>query len=132
MPEKLAALVAEIYAALDAGANRLAAMGVRTVVDMVALELVGDAGGFGKKLDALVGDGYIAGKDRERLSVVVGAGSAAAHRGAAFEYQQLAHMMETVEHLLKGLYAFKDDSKKLRGVTPKRRRTSSRGPKVKP
>ena len=44
-----------------AGANRLAAMGLRTVVDMVALELVGDAGGFGKKLDALVGDGYVAG-----------------------------------------------------------------------
>src|SRR5437773_8541425 len=57
LPRNVKALLAEIYTALYANSQRLAAMGARTVLDLVIAEKVGDQGGFAKGIASLEQNG---------------------------------------------------------------------------
>src|ERR1043166_10096388 len=57
--QDLHSLFREVYAALHAGSNRLAMMGARTIIDMVFLEKIGDAGTFDEKLKEMTAAGHI-------------------------------------------------------------------------
>lgn len=49
----------EVYIALHSDSRRLAILGARTLLDMVALDKVGDCGTFEEKLNALSDKGLI-------------------------------------------------------------------------
>ena len=80
--DDLGILLHEMYAAINADLGVLAAIGVRTVFDRSS-ELLGvdPELRFGRKLDELVAQGRIGSDERRTLSVLIDAGSAAAHRG---------------------------------------------------
>jgi hypothetical protein len=120
LPEAFQPLMNEVYEALAFGAPTLAAIGVRTVIDLLARKAVGDVGTFRQKLDALQVKGWLGELDRDRLAIVVDAGNAAAHRGFAATSDDLDQMMESLEHLLKSRYVLDPASKKLKRATPKR------------
>jgi hypothetical protein len=120
LPPAIQPILNEVYTAFDAGAPILAAFGVRTVLDVLALEVVGDIGSFQQKLDALEARGWISRLDNDRLSIVIDAGSAAAHRAFRATPEALAHMMESTEHLLKARYVLDPAAKELEKMTPKR------------
>jgi hypothetical protein len=136
LPLDFQPILHEIYAALEVDAPTLAAIGVRTVLDVLACKVVGDVGNFPTKLDELEQKGWLSKLDRERLGIVVDAGNAAAHRAFRAPPQALAHMMETLEHLLKSRYILDSEAKALKRATPKRRKPrkkrsasgSARGP----
>lgn len=94
-------VVIEIYNALENDLLVLSAIGIRTAFD-IASELLGvDPNlGFEKKLTALVTNGQISSNDKDRLSVVVEAGSASAHRGWHPSTSDLNSMMSILEHFL--------------------------------
>jgi uncharacterized protein DUF4145 len=121
LPAELQPRLQELYAALDIGAYGLATMGMRSVFDLVAAQYVGDAGTFGQKLEALMARRFISSADRERLEVVIEAGNAAAHRGHVPDARAVHQLMDCVEHLLQGLYAFKEPLRALKNAIPKRR-----------
>lgn len=125
LPNRYQTLLEEIYSALDVNALTLAAMGARTIVDMFALDKVGDIGGFDKKLSELEKKGFISKPDRKYLGVVVDAGSAASHRGGKVTIDQIQHMMDAIEHLLQTNFVFEQPSRELRRATPRRRRRST-------
>jgi hypothetical protein len=50
LPDNIDTLMSQIYTALDANSRALAVMGARTVLDLVLVEQVGDAGSFPAKL----------------------------------------------------------------------------------
>ncbi len=131
LPKEFTHILREVYAALDAGAPTLAAIGVRTVLDVLANTVVGDLGAFPSKLDALETKGWLSKLDRARLGVVVDAGNAAAHRAFQASPQSLDHMMEVLEHLLKSRYVLDVEAKRLKRATPKRRKQPKKvtGPK---
>ena len=56
-------------------------MGLRSLLDMVANEKVGDRPTFRDKVDALVDAGVITARNRTAVLAAVDAGSAAVHRG---------------------------------------------------
>ena len=120
LPAELGRLVREVYTALWSDSPRLAAMGARTILDMVMLNKVGDAGDFEKKLEALQDQGVIAPSDREYLKAAVDAGSAAAHRAFAPPQDVLNQIMDIVEHLLQAVYILPQAADQLLQKTPPR------------
>lgn len=114
-------LLNEIYMALAIDIQSLAAMGLRTVIDMVCNKLVGDLGPFDKKLEALLGKGFINNNEREILVIAIDAGSASAHRGHTPKKEDLNTLLDIVEHLLKGVYVLRPASEKLKQSTPPRK-----------
>lgn len=59
----------------------LSAVGIRTVLGMILVYKVGDKDSFKAKLNELENGGHVTPSEKERLEVLVKAGSAAAHRG---------------------------------------------------
>jgi hypothetical protein len=93
--------IRELYGALDNDLNRLAAIGMRMSFD-IATELLGidPALTFEKKLNELVSKGLIGIVDKDRLEVLVDAGSASAHRGWHPNAEDLRSMMDILEHFV--------------------------------
>lgn len=100
IPVEIGTLLNEIYAALHADSSRLAMMGARTAVDMYMNLVVGDVGGFAKKLDRLVADGHLSAIDKGTLEAALEAGHAAAHRGHCPSSTEVNQVMDIVENLL--------------------------------
>jgi Domain of unknown function (DUF4145) len=122
LPPELRELLGEVYTALQSNSPRLALMGIRAVVDVAILEKVGDAGSFVEKLAVLEREGYVGQKQRNFLSAVLDAGSAAAHRGHTASEQGLEYAMDIVENLLQAVYALEGAAEHLREATPPRKR----------
>jgi hypothetical protein len=91
----------ELYGALDNDLNRLAAIGMRMSFD-IATELLGIDPGltFKEKLNELVSKGLIGIVDKDRLEVLVDAGSASAHRGWYPKTEDSRSMMDILEHFM--------------------------------
>lgn len=124
IPADIDSLMDEVYAALHAGSLRLAAMGTRTLVDLLMTDLVKDIGGFGAKLNALVADDFITKRQRDTLEAALDAGSAAAHRGHRPSTHDLNLVMDIVEGIISQTYVHPDAGSRLKGATPPRRKKS--------
>jgi hypothetical protein len=120
LPDTIAAVVDEVYRALQADSPRLATIGARTIVDLVILDKVGDLGSFREKLAELEKQGYVGRRNREFVAMALEAGSAAAHRGVAPAVADLNHVMDIVESLLESVYVLEDAADRLRQTTPPR------------
>lgn len=122
--------MAEVSLAIDADARTLAAMGLRAVVDMSCNDVLGDIGGFDKKLAALQDSERITGAQRRTLANALELGHAAAHRGHIPTNKGIALLRDIVEHLLKQLYLHESASEELRRGVPVRKKVSTKGYKV--
>jgi len=125
LPHDLGSLTDEVYSALHADSRRLGLMGARTIVDMVLLHKVGDAGTFSWKLKKFEDLGFVGRRDREILEAALDAGSAAAHRGYRPKPEQLDQVMDIVEHLLEAVYVLDSAAAALRKSTPARKKAAS-------
>jgi len=97
-------LLVEVYSAANDEQFRLLAMGVRAILDQAMTQIVGDIGGFEQKLDAMVTKNHIAANHKEMLSIVIDAGSAAAHRGFKPPQPLLMQMISVMEVIIKQHY----------------------------
>jgi len=120
LPQTIRAVVDEVYRALHTGSSRLATIGARTVVDLLILDKVGDAGSFGEKLTELERLGFVGRRNREFVAAALEAGSAAAHRGLSVDAADLNRVMDIVESLLESVYVLGDAADRLRESTPPR------------
>lgn len=97
-------LFSEVYKALQNGMPRLAAMGVRAVLESIMVDKVGDKGTFNKNVAAFAEEGHIAKKQVPRINAVLDAGSAAIHRGYAPSTEDVIAMVNLTENLVESLY----------------------------
>lgn len=119
LPEGVQGLLAETFRAKEQGWNRLAAMGCRTLFDMVSTEaLTGDAKTFKDKLDAMVQEAHIAETQKENLGALVEAGNAAAHRGFNPEAEMVETMWGIALNLLESHFVLRPKAQKLSSLTP--------------
>jgi Domain of unknown function (DUF4145) len=97
--ERLRKLTDEMYSAFANELPVLAAIGMRTVFD-AATEIIGiDPGAnFAQKLDAMLAAGKISREEREHLTALIDAGSAAAHRG----WEPMDYHLDTMAIILEG------------------------------
>jgi hypothetical protein len=97
----LSDLLGELYGAFNSGYGVLAAIGVRTAFDRATKTLGIDPDlTFADKLKKAESEKYIGGREKNALSVVVDAGSAAAHRGWRPTDDNLAAMLDALESFL--------------------------------
>ena len=120
-------LIDETYAALNAQLRTLAAMGVRAMLDRT-FELAGadPASGFEQKLRELTAAGVISVQDRETLTVMTDAGSAASHRGWCPDPEALNTILDAAEAVLHRVAVQPGDAQRLRAVVPARPRRRPR------
>lgn len=122
LSQEIQMLLDEVYLALSFNMQALPSMGLRTVIDMVCNDLIGDIGNFKKKLDELEGKGFVNGNERAILAIAIDVGSASAHRCHNPSKEDLNTLLDIVEHLLKGIYVLRPASTQLKKSTPKRKR----------
>jgi Domain of unknown function (DUF4145) len=100
VPQKIRAILQEVYRSLDAANRSLPMMGARALVDMLIVEKVGDVGSFKDKLNKLTAGGFIGTKQVEVLDAALDAGGAAGHRGHIPSAPEVNAVMDIVENFL--------------------------------
>lgn len=124
LPGTLRNLLAEVYSACAFDARKLAAMGIRALIDEVANDKVGDIGCFKKKLDALTAGEFLSSYQTEVIDAAFDAGSASMHRAFCPSVDVLTNLLDIVEHLLQGTYVLPGVAANLKKATPKRQTKS--------
>lgn len=94
----------ETLMALNYEMPYLAAVGVRTVLDMILVSKVGDSGGFKEKLHQLEEDSHVTASERERLDVLAEVGNAAAHRAFRANIEDIGIMIDILDRVVQKLY----------------------------
>jgi hypothetical protein len=103
--ERLSFSMLELYGALDNDLNSLAGIGIRMSFDIAAKLLgVEPEQPFENKLNELVSKGLIGVVDKDRLEILVDAGSASVHRGWHPKYGDLSSMMDILEHFVEAAF----------------------------
>jgi hypothetical protein len=127
---RFVSLLEEIYQAVDGGQHRLAAMGVRALLEQVMIAEIGDIGGFDKKLDAFQEAGLISSRQREAMRATLDVGDAAMHRAHTPDKTELNTCLDIAEGVMSAIYAQREAVEKLvRRVPP---RENGRGRAAKP
>lgn len=134
LPDELQDVLAETYDAIYHDSRYLAAVGVRTALDMAIVAKIGDAGTFQDKLELLELSGVTKPQDSALLKVAIEAGNAAAHRGFRPPSKHLVVMREILESVLEALFIRSDRIDNLKrlaeelkqSVPPRRGRQSPR------
>jgi Domain of unknown function (DUF4145) len=118
---QLVSLLKEIYAAVDGGQRRLAAMGIRALLEQVMIMKIGDIGGFEKKLDAFQNKGFISLVQRDAMRTTLDLGDAAMHRAFAPDWDDLNTALDISEGVMAAIYAHPPASTKLGDRVPRRK-----------
>ena len=113
-------LIREVYMAMHTDCMTLSAMGTRTLLDVMLLEMFGDIGGFAAKLKEAVTQGFFTDVQKDTIYAAVDAGNAASHRGFKPTESQLSDVLDIVEHALMSHYVLAASSGRLKSVVPPR------------
>lgn len=118
--ENLGELLSEIYKAVAGGQHRLAAMGIRALLEQVMIMQVGDIGTFDQKLDAFQEKGFISFLQRDSMRATLDVGDAAMHRAFKPTEEELKVALDIVEGVLAPIFGHKDAAEKLTDRVPPR------------
>jgi hypothetical protein len=121
LPQDIVKVLKEVYTAIQNNCLMLASTGIRTILDMVFVEKVGDQGGFEQKVNQMIKKGYLAQCSKAPVMAVIDTGSASAHRGFNPNIALLTRAIRITEGLLESVYIHPDDGDNLRDATPPRR-----------
>lgn len=121
IPKSQLELLSEIYEALHNNSPRLAAMGVRSLIECVMIDKVGDNGTFPNNVSAFSQRGWISEKQRETMEKIIDAGHAVTHRDFKPSTSDLAVLMDIVEATLASVYVHPQSGATLGGKIPPRR-----------
>ncbi len=114
-------LLSEIYVALQYDLLRLAAMGIRSLLEHIMIDKIGDKGSFGKNLTAFFNAGHISQVQKGIIEPVLDAGHASIHRGFRPNPETLIQLIEISESLVHVLYIQGHQAAAIKAVTPKRK-----------
>lgn len=120
VPDAIRETLNEVYSALHGDMPRLAAMGIRTLIDIIITKKMGDVGSFRQKLDAFCSAGHISKSQQEIVSAAIDAGSASAHRGYKPSNDDLNALMDIVESVIASVYIHPIQGEQVRRMTPPR------------
>lgn len=115
----LGALLHEIYQAVYGGQFRLAAMGIRALLEQVMAAHVGD-GSFDEQLDAFQKAGYVSNIQRETLHSTIQVGHAAMHRAYKPTEEDIKVALDIVEGVMAPLYAHQKRAEQMVDRVPPR------------
>lgn len=95
----------EVYVALQNSLPKLAAMGIRALVEHIMIEKVGDRGTFRANIDAFFEAGHLAQVERDVFqNTLLEVGHATIHRAYTAPADDLEVLMDIVEQIVFNLY----------------------------
>ena len=118
--EMIGDLMYEVYRAVDGKQYRLAAMGIRALLEQVMIQMVGDHQTFDQKLDKFQKQGYVSEIQRDAMSATLEVGHAVMHRGHLPTERDLTVALDIVEGVLAPIYGHKIEADKLIDKVPPR------------
>lgn len=115
-------LLNEVYTSLQNGSNRLAAMGIRAIVEIMMIDKIGgDTGSFNGNINAFFVLGYVALQQQASFkAALIEAGHAAMHRGFRPTDEQLSTLLDITEGLVASIYFHEQSAAKLSSAIPPR------------
>ena len=116
----LGALLFEVYQAVDGGQFRLAAMGIRALLEQVMIAKVGDHRTFNEKLDAFQKEGYISFLQRDAMRATLDVGDATMHRAFQPTEEEIKVALDIVEGVFAPIFAHNEKAAKLADRVPPR------------
>jgi hypothetical protein len=120
VPFSIVGLMQEVYIALQNDSRRLVTMGIRSALESVMIDKVGDRGGFSANLDALVKDGYLSTRQAGSVEAILEAGHAAMHRGWQPTDVEVATLLDITESVIEVVYLHERRAAALEGTVPRR------------
>lgn len=120
LPAKIYEMLLEVRYARQKQLSALPSMGLRSVIDMVCNDQVGDIGSFAEKLHKLEEKRLITPKKKKIIETLLEVGHASIHRGHFPKDKDLQVVMDIVDHLLEELYVLDKTSESLIASVPKR------------
>jgi uncharacterized protein DUF4145 len=118
---EIASLLNEVYAALHNDLKVLATIGIRTVIDKVITQEIGDVGDFPTKLNAFEKAGFISTTNKTLVEQTINAGSASAHRGYKPSTEDLYALLDVTENLISSTYVLPEAVNRVAKKIPPRR-----------
>ena len=100
LPSNISSLLRETYQALACNSYWLVGMGIRTLIDMYALERVGDVGDTKAKIERLKAEGYLAGRDVIAVGAAIDVGNDATFKNSRPSLDDCMRAINILEHLL--------------------------------
>lgn len=126
LPRGISNILEEIYRAYQYNCQALACTGIRTLLDMVFVDKIGDPEGtkpFKTKINEMVESGFLASAIAETvISALVDAGSASAHRGFTPQKSIVKKLIIISTNLLEAIYIHPNEAEHIRLLTPPRNR----------
>jgi hypothetical protein len=115
-------LLSEIYSSIVHANNRVAAMGLRALIEQIAVERAGAQTNstFSAKVRALIDKGLVSARSGPVLEQVIELGHAAVHRGHNPHLVPLTKCMDIVDNVIESIYVLPESSQDIRRGTPKR------------
>lgn len=117
----IGAVMMEVYQAVDGGQYRLAAMGIRALLEQVMIQKVGDLKTFDMKLDEFQKQGYISVIQRDAMQTTLEVGHATMHRGFVPDEKDLTLALDIVEGVLAPIYEHRTEAEKMADRVPPRK-----------
>jgi len=116
----LGSLLHEVYQAVHGGQYRLAAMGIRAILEQIMVSKVGDLGSFEKQLDAFARGGYISFIQLDAMKATLEVGHAAMHRAYRPLEEDVKLALDIVEGVMAPLYDHRIKAEKMTDRVPPR------------
>jgi hypothetical protein len=105
----------EIYSALHNGTRRIAAMGIRSLLEYIMIDRIGgDQGTFAANTREFVKAGYIAKQTEQLFERVLESGHAAMHRSYVPSISELKTLLDVTEGLIAQIYVQPGDAERLK------------------
>jgi hypothetical protein len=120
LPEDISRLLEESYKALNEGFLTVGSMGMRSVVELVMAEFVGDKGNFSEKLQRGFEQRLITAEDKSALGAVIQSGHAAVHRRHSPTVEEVQIVINVAEMFLHRQFLIPKQVELLRRRTPPR------------
>jgi hypothetical protein len=111
-------LFLETYQAVAGGQLRLAAMGIRALLEQIMVTKVGDQGTFTKTLDTFHQKGFISLVQRDAMSAILDAGHAVTHRFFSPRKEELKTALDIAEGVFAAIYIHSDAATKIADRLP--------------
>lgn len=118
-------LLQELYTGIGAQNWWLTMLGVRSLLEFVMVEKVGDNGNFVKNLGKFKEDGFISQIQLDALGPLVETGHATTHRGYQPTAADVNVVMDILENVLESIYVTTEKAKKLK-VPPRNKPTAAK------
>jgi hypothetical protein len=118
--ETIGLLLYQIHQAVLGRLNRLAAMGIRSLLEQLMISKVGDKGRFDKNLEAFKEQGWISLVQYDAVKTLLDVGHATTHRFFQPTTEELNLALDIVEGVLAAIYRHHEAAARLSDRVPPR------------